>query len=240
MSSFRSRRLLRLLIAFAVTLLIAVLSRFARAAAVDIELGFNSLPSAQGWSYVTAGVAAPETPTWTLAGGVLGYNTMAYLTNTSGTGTSSLYRQSGFITTTEPKTLELRGRILQHEHDGSAFIGGGFFFGFGNGTTSWQMGILPGDVRTINNVVMASVNNTVFHNYRIEWEPGPILRFYVDGSLVSTNSGGFAGSGNNVQFGDGTGAANAQAEITYFRFRQGAGVTSAASPTWGRIKSLYR
>jgi len=54
-------------------------------------------------------------------------------------------------------------------------------------------------------------------------------------------AGGFSSAGNNyVLFGDGTGAANAQAEITYFRFRQGAGVTSAAVSTWGRIKSMYR
>lgn len=74
----------------------------------------------------------------------------------------------------------------------------------------------------------------------MEWDPGPVVRFYLDGALISTNSGGFAGTPNQLSFGDGTGAANAQAEITYFRFRQGSGATSLASRSWGRIKSLYR
>ncbi len=72
---------------------------------------------------------------------------MAYLTNTSGTGTSSFYRKLGVISGTEPVILEMRGRILQHEHDGSAFIGGGFSFGIGTGTTGWSMGILPTQIR---------------------------------------------------------------------------------------------
>ena len=89
MASLRSSRILRLVIALIVVLLIAAISRLTRAAPVDVELHFGSLPSAQGFSYFTNGVVAPETPTWALASGVLGYNTMAYLTNTSGTGTTS-------------------------------------------------------------------------------------------------------------------------------------------------------
>jgi hypothetical protein len=172
--------------------------------------------------------------------GVLGYNTMAYAVSGTTTGTSSVYRRTGLITTTEPKTIEMRGRILQHEHDGSSLIGGGFSFAFGNAATHWQMGILPTQVRNINNGVLATLDNTQFHDYRMEWEPGPVVRYYVDGALISTNSGGLAGTLDFIQFGDGTFTANAQAEITYFRFRQGSGVTSLASRTWGRIKSLYR
>ena len=39
--------------------------------------------------------------------------------------------------------------------------------------------------------------------------------------------------------GDVTGASNSQAEITQYRFLQGAS-TGARPSTWGRIKSLYR
>ena len=80
----RSLRFRRFAIVFAVVLLVAVVARFARAAA-DIEVQLNSFPSAQGWTYFSNGIAAPETPTWALSGGVLSYNTMAYLTNTSRT-----------------------------------------------------------------------------------------------------------------------------------------------------------
>jgi len=132
------------------------------------------------------------------------------------------------------------GVILLHENDGSAFIGGGFSFGFGTGTTGWDMGILPTQIRTINNVVIATVDNTQFHDYRIQWSPGPSLAFYLDNVLISTNNGGFSGSVNQVFFGDGTGAANARAEITFFRFRQGAAITPTTGTSWSRIKALYR
>ena len=137
--------------------------------------------------------------------------------------------------------IEMRGRLLQHEHDGSAFIGGGFSVGFGNGATSWDIGILPTEIRNIaNETLLSGMTNSSFHNYRLEWSPGPVLRYYVDNVLVSTDNSGFAGSSNQFFFGDGTGAANAQAEITYVRFRQGSTATAAAATSWGRIKSLYR
>jgi hypothetical protein len=225
-------------------LMAASLPRFAGAAG-DIEVTFGSLPSAQGWTYTSGGIAAVEATTWGVSGGVLSYNTMPFLTNTSGTGTSSFYRNHiGLINATEPIMIEMRARLLQHEHDGSAFIGGGLSMGFINGTTSWSLGILPTDIRNINNTILSSgMTNSQFHNYRLEWSPGPVVKYYVDNVQVSpaTPAGGFSSPGNNyVLFGDGTGAANAQAEITYFRFRQGAGVTSADGGSWGHIKALYR
>jgi len=208
----------------ATALLAVAHPQLTHAAAQDHTVLFTSLPSAQGWTYATSVVAAPETPTWSLSGGVLSYNTMAYATNTSGTGTSSFYRMSGLVSGSEPIVLEMRGRILQHEHDGSTFRSGGFSFGLGNGATTWTMGIEPTSVRNVNNVVLVTNDNTVFHDYRLEWYPGPIVKYYVDNVLISTNSGGFSQAANQVFFGDGTGAANAQAEITHFRWRQGVGV----------------
>jgi hypothetical protein len=224
----------------AALLLAAACPRSAHAAAQDFTVTFGTLPSTQGWTYFTNGVVAPETPTWGLSAGVLSYNTMAYLTNTSGTGTMSFYRKTGLVSGAEPIIIEMRGRILQHEHDGSSLIGGGFCMGFGTGATGWDLGIMPTQLRTISNAVIATVDNTQFHDYRLEWSPGPSVAYYVDNVLVSTNAGSFAGTTNEVFFGDGTGAANAQAQITYFRFRQGSSVTPTASTSWGRIKSLYR
>jgi hypothetical protein len=236
LSRWRRQRLLASALGVGLLLVVPALAR----ATADIEVQFNSFPSTQGWTYFSNGVAAPETPTWSLNAGVLAYNTMAYNVGTSGQGTTSFYRQAGLITTTEPIMIEMRGRILENETDGSQFSAGGFSFGFGTGTTGWYMGIMPTQIRNIANEVLSSAyDNTQFHNYRLEWSPGPALRYYVDNTLISTDNSGFAGTPNQVYFGDGTGAANARAEITYFRFRQGSQVTSANSATWGRIKSLY-
>jgi len=207
----------------------------------DIVVLFSSLPSAQGWTYVNSGVAAPETPTWSLAGSTLAYDTMPYAVSGTTTGTSSCYRMTGLVTATEPIQIEMRGRVLSHESDGSALQGGGFSFAFGVGGTHWQMGVLPGQIRNIAGTVLSTAyDNTQFHTYRLDWTPPSTLAYYVDGALISTNGAGAAGGLNFVQFGDGTFTANARAEITYFRFRQYPGATPAANSSWGRVKALYR
>jgi hypothetical protein len=235
-----SSRFGRLAIALAVVLATAGGARLARAAA-DIDLLFSSLPSAQGWTYTSAGVVAPETPTWSLSGGVLGFDTMPYLTNTSGTGTSSFYFQLGVVTNFEPIVIEVRARVLQFESDGSSSQAGCFAFGFTQGATQWFMGINTTQIRNIAGTILSSAyDNTQFHDYRLEWSPPSTVAYYVDNTLISTNSAGLAQALSRIFFGDGTGAANARVEMTHYRFRQGPAVTAATSTSWGRIKSLYR
>lgn len=132
-----------------------------------------------------------------------------------------------------------RARLLEHEGDfTNGFVGYGLCFGFAHGTSQWLMGITPTQVRNVNGVVLPSAyDNTQFHDYRLEWSPPSTVRYYVDGALVSSVAGSFAIAANRVIFGDGTGAANAKAEITRFRFLQGA-ATESATTTWGRLKSL--
>ena len=58
----------------------AVLALYATALAapLDVQLGFSSLPSAQGFTYATAGTHAgvPEANVFSVAGSVLTQNTM--------------------------------------------------------------------------------------------------------------------------------------------------------------------
>jgi hypothetical protein len=238
MHSLRLRGFRRPSIGLAVASLLAVQS--SPALATDIGLAFGSLPTAQGWTYTTGGVAAPETPIWSVSGGVLSYDTMPYNVGLSGQGTTSFYAQLGVVNSFEPIVILMRGRILAFENDGSASIGGGFNFGFTQGTTLWAMCITPTQIRNVNGVVLSSAyDNTVFHDYRLEWTPPSTVRYYVDNTLISTNNAGFAQALNRIYFGDSTGAANARAEITYYRFLQGA-ATPAVSTSWGGVKSLYR
>ncbi len=212
----------------------------ARTHATAIGLDFSSLPSAQGWAFGTGGSpVATEAATWSVAGGVLTLNSMAY--STAGAGTSAFYLRSGVVNTTEPIAIVMRARIVAFEGVfTNSFVGGGFAFGFGQGTTEWQMGITPTQIRNINGVILsAAYDNTQFHVYRLEWTPPSTLRYYVDGTLISTNSGGFSLAVNRIYFGDVTGAANSHAEITYYQFLQG-GVVATESTTWGKVKALYR
>jgi len=82
-------------------------------------------------------------------------------------------------------------------------------------------------------------DNTQFHDYVFDWTSPGNFTIYRDGVAIHSGSGGFALTANRIALGDGTGGANANAEITYYRFLQGQ-ATAAATGTWGRLKSLYR
>ena len=225
---------------FAILLMLAAVPR--AAGATDIALTFGSLPSAQGWAYNTGGVAATEALAWSVGGGVLALNTMPYNVGLTGQGTSSFYSQSGVVNNFESIVIRMRARVLEWEGDGSSSVGGCLAFGFTQGATLWAMGITtsPSRIYNINGVILSSAyDNTQFHDYRLEWTPPSSVRFYVDGTLISTNSVGFAQALNRIYFGDATGASNAHAEITQYEFLQGA-ATATPSTSWGRLKSLYR
>lgn len=236
MSSCRIRH--HFLIAPILVLLLMVVAPLARATAIGVT--FSSLPSAQGWAYISGGTVAPEATAWTVAGGVLSLNTMPYGIGLTGSGTSSFYQQSGVVNNFEPIAISMRARVLQFESDGSSFQGGGFQFGFTQGNTLWAMGITPTQIRNIGGTVLSSAyDNTQYHIYRLEWSPPSTVAYYVDNTLISTNSAGLAQALNRIYFGDATGAANSRADITHYQFLQG-GVVKTESSTWGRIKALYQ
>jgi hypothetical protein len=201
----------------------------------------SSLPSAQGWTFGTGGSpVTTEAASWSLGSGVIILDTMAY--GFTGAGTSSYYAVNGIVNLTDPLAMVVRARIVQFEGDfTNAFVGGGFAFGFAQGTTQWYMGVNTTQIRNINGTVLSSAyDNTAFHTYRLEWTPPSSIRFYVDGTLISTNSAGFSAAGvNRVYFGDVTGASNSRVEIESVTFLQG-GVVATEPATWGRVKALYR
>ncbi len=208
--------------------------------ATDIPLAFNSLPSAQGWAFTTGGSPlATEGVAFSLSGGVLVLNTMSY--GFTGAGTSAYYARFGAVNNFEPIVIKMRGRVVQFEGDfANVFVGGGFSFGFSQGTTQWSMGITPTQIRNVSGVILSSAyDNTQFHDYRLEWNPPSSVRYYVDNTLISSVAGGFSLGLNRLYFGDGTGASNSQSQITQYEFLQGA-ATPAQTSSWGRIKTLYR
>ncbi|MEO7868423.1 MAG: hypothetical protein ABIU54_12355 [Candidatus Eisenbacteria bacterium] len=212
----------------------------APAIATDIPLAFGSLPSAQGWTFTTGGSSlATEGTTFSLSGGVLTLDTMSY--GFTGAGTAAYYARFGAVNNFEPIVIRMRGRVVQFEGDfTNAFVGGGFTFGFSQGATQWAMGITPTQIRNVNGVILSSAyDNTLFHDYRLEWNPPSSVRYYVDNTLISSTSGGISFAQNRLYFGDGTGASNSRSEIKQYEFLQGA-ATSTHGNSWGRIKKLYR
>ena len=228
----------RLALGVAVAILVAALS--SPAGATDIGITFGSLPSAQGFTYVSSGSpTATEAQAFTAGPGVLTLDTMAF--GITGSGTSAYYLQTGVVNNTQPIVVRMRARVIQYEGDfTNVFVGGGLAFGFTPATTAFQMGITSTQIRSINGTILSSAyDNTQFHDYRMEWDPPSTLRYYVDNTLISTNNAGASPAPNRILFGDLTGAANSRSEITEYRFLQGL-ATPTEGGSWGRLKSLYR
>jgi hypothetical protein len=208
------------------------------AAPLAYELTFASLPSAQGWSYTAVGshAGAVEIDIFAVGGGVLVQNTMG---QPVGAGGGIMYVRNGGITTTEAKRIAVSMRCLAVE--GSTGHGG-VWFGFSNSGGQYGFSVTPTQISVLQSTFTAladTYDNTQFHEYVFDWSPDGTWLLYRDTVLIHSGSGGFPFGADQVTFGDGTGGANAQAEIRAYRFFQEL-PTAVTSSTWGRLKSLYR
>jgi len=218
----------------------------ALAAPLDIQLGFASLPSAQGFTYSAVGAHAgvAEATVFSVSGGVLTQNTIGQSNGI--TGGSIFYQITGIVTTTEAKQIRVRARVLQSQGSANDVNGlAGLFFGFNTGAVQYGFGLTPTRVAYLGGGVMVLVagtfdNSTLFHDYVFDWTPPNSWQIRRDGVLIQSGTTGFAFASSRLMFGDGSGGANAHAEITAYRFLQGVPTTSTEPTTWGSVKGLYR
>jgi hypothetical protein len=205
--------------------------------ATDVVMTFASLPSAQGWTWVTGGSPpATEAGTWSVAGGVLTLDTMDF--EASPVGALSYYQQNGIVSPPNPVVIELRARVLQWEGNGSQYQSNAFCFGFAEGATEWMMGITTNTIHNVNGTLLSSAfDNTQFHDYRIEWSPPSTVAYYVDNTLISTNSAGIAAPLNRILIGDGTAGGNARRGQSYASTRRR---VAGSVDDVGGIKALYQ
>jgi hypothetical protein len=159
-------------------------------------------------------------------------------------GGSILYTVNGIVTATEPKQLRASARCLTVEGSGIGAAGQqGFAFGFATGSVQYGVSLTPTQIFTLGpsgSVLVAGTwDNTGFHDYILEFAPPATFHIFRDEVLIHTGTSGFPLSANRVFLGDGSGAANASAEVRAFRFVQDL-ATPVHGSTWGRVKDLYR
>ncbi len=175
--------------------------------AATISLDFNSLPSAQGWTYS----GASESSVFSVDGTKLTQDS-----NASG----GLYRLNSGIDPSLPSTLSMRARVLENTEVTSSTLAP-FAFSVGANLIDLFIGIGPTEIRGPGGILLSTAfNNTVFHDYRMEFTPGVGYDFYVDNTFVAQVLR--TSSPNEYFIGDQTGGANALAEITNFTIQQGA------------------
>lgn len=179
-----------------------------------VELQFDTLPSAQGWTYTTSGPS--ESNIFSVDGTTLHQNSIGTGLGEGGTA-FQYYILANAVDPAKPFTLDVRARVLESERLDS----GGFTFGVFTGSEIFEIFM---DTSTIQDAfqttVSTSINAMVFHDYRLEGTPGVGYKFFVDGSLVATGPPKPVVLPNQLFIGDGTSGGNARADVTFYRFSQ--------------------
>jgi len=215
----------------------------APALAVEVVLGFTSLPSAQGWTYSADGVNVPgtgtgtnndvpETTVFSLSGGVLHMDTVNTGVGFQSAG-SNTYSLPVDIDPSLPFTMEMTARVTAEAHFQAANQNNffGFFFAARTGDVQYSIGLGPANVQNSDGTTIA-FDNTSFHDYRLEatpGAPGPDFQLYIDDVLRLSDDPRAVLDVSRLLFGDGTGGTNAVADITAFRFFQAALVPEPGS-----------
>jgi hypothetical protein len=202
--------------------------------AQTITLNFNSRPTAQGWKYDTGPSATPLTDdkvVFTTNGVMLHQDTIqantpnAHLFQPGGGG--NLYRLPNVVARDHPFTITVLVAIRQYE----GTLGCGFSFGADTGTETYGVCLTkdtkdPNTPNTIwlqgsatNNGAM-KFDNSEFNLYQLEVTPGTGSKLYRNGVLVNQTGQNKTTqpAPNGLSLGDGTGGANAVADVKLFTY----------------------
>lgn len=183
----------------------------------------GQMPSAQGWSYYSLNSAlTTESQVFSTASGVTTSNTIGNGYQGQGGNFAYLSSNTGQFTAGQNWMVEARVRVLQGElwsfHYG--FCIGASFDGMiasvGIMPSTWQDASLNGWTR----------DNTQWTTWRVQTDrENGVFHLYADGTLLATRALTFGTQApafpeHYTFFGDGTGGANARAEMSSFTFAQ--------------------
>jgi RHS repeat-associated protein len=181
-----------------------------------ITLDMSALPSQQGWMYADDSTGIPEAAVFSVSDGMLQQDTIGKGFNTWG------YQQLQMVDRQLPFTIAFRARVLAHEA-----IGGnpdhpfGFCIGVNTGTETFGVGLDPRQIMdSLGTVLSTAIDNSQFHNYRLEVTPGVGYRVLVDGALVGTGPPRPSPDPSRLYIGDCTRGPNARADLSSYTFTQ--------------------
>ena len=202
--------------------------------ASNITLDFNSLPSAQGFTYISIGPSVNEGSIFSVNGNLLQQNTLGVPFTGSG---DSWYNMYNAVNPLLPYTLTITARVTDEVSSNPANLCGlSFGASSGNGISYMCVGTSKTEIDSpINGVATAtyySSNNTQFNTYTIVGTPSLDTKYYVNGTLIATlqpRTDDLSYYNNlSIFLGDGTGGSRAAADISFFQFSQSAAPIPAA------------
>lgn len=182
----------------------------------------SALPSSQGWGYYSLNSGLTEADVFSTSGGVLTSNTIG--NGYQGQGGNFAYASAapGSFTTGQDWVVEARVRVLEGELWSFHY---GFCIGASFDGISASVGIMPGTWQD-SSLNGAARDNTQWTTWRIETDrQAGVFSLYADGVLLAVRGLGPAspvpgGPSDYAFLGDGTGGANARAEISSYSFTQ--------------------
>jgi hypothetical protein len=195
----------------------------ASAQLISETLDPSQLPSSQGWGYYSLNsVLASESQVFSTSGGILTSNTLG--NGFQGQGGNFVYTSAspGSFTSGQDWIVESRVRVLEGER---ISFGYGFCIGAAFDGMTASVGIMN-NLWQDSSLFVASRDNTEWATWRIETKRDlGLFRLYVNDVLISSPAIAFGASGGDFPehyafLGDGTGGANARAEVASFSFRQ--------------------
>jgi len=168
-------------------------------------LDFESLPSAQGWTYIGAAIAENV---------AFSVDASRLLQRTVGSGPSSTarYQIDNAASSSMTMTLSLTVRVLGHEDFSGGSVGLGLNFYISDGAFSHRLALTDALIQVGGQFY--GLNTKDFHDYRLKMHPGGGFDLYVDGAIFATGIGSDSISGNKIFFGDSTVHENTDAQIT--------------------------
>jgi len=189
----------------------------------SVILDMCSLPSAQGWKYMSVGNSVPENSVFSLQnldqGCILHQDSMGVGQANQG---NNGYKINNVVDPSKPFVLKVRARVLAEEGDTNKN-----HFGFGfevcTGAEAFAIMIGPSEIQALDNenrILSTSIDNTKFHDYQLEGTPGVGYKLYVDNDLVAMGAARVMECDNSLYLGDGTGGTNAKADIASFELIQ--------------------
>ncbi|MEO8392024.1 MAG: choice-of-anchor Q domain-containing protein, partial [Chloroflexota bacterium] len=192
----------------------------------DVTLNFNSLPSAQGWTYSDPGAGNPEAASFNVSGGQLHqtvYGQDFYST--------PHYDLHDVVIPDQPFTLTVRARVTNYSETNQNPWG--FVLYVFADSELYSLGISPARIVAGDNVeVPFSFDVSQMHTYRMEGTPGAGYKLFVDDVLLATIPAQLSGGSglNYLQFGDGTGGAQANVDIESYLFVNHAAASCPSFP----------
>ncbi|MEF8755786.1 MAG: PEP-CTERM sorting domain-containing protein [Accumulibacter sp.] len=235
-------KLKRSLVALAALLLTAG----SEANALNLTLDFQSLPSAQGWTFATnnshLGNAAESLVYSTCTADGLPALCMdsTQLPYSNSDGSAFWYTRAD-LELSNPFTVLMRARLLEEVFQG--FPSGRNAFGLfidaytGSGLAQFGVGADPSRIQShVKNYaeILTPFDTRQWHDYRFVVQPGGAFELFVDGATTPIVSGPLLPSSLDqaLNFGDGTSFNAVRAEITMFQ------VTQVPEPSTSLMVSL--